>query len=697
MKKSAKPKSSRRTSETNNERNGNLGFEAKLWSAADLLRSNMDPAEYKHVVLGLLFLKYISDAFEERREWLRTAVSDKNSDYHGEDPEDLLEDRDEYAAENVFWVPLEARWEKLQANATQPTIGKLVDDAMDAIERENQTLKGVLPKIYAMPGLDKQNLGKLIDLVSGICLGSAEHRAKDTLGRVYEYFLARFASAEGKGGGEFYTPTGIVRLLVEMIEPYSGRVYDPCCGSGGMFVQSLRFIEAHGGNKDRLSVYGQESNHTTWRLARMNLAIRGIEANLGRKHADSFREDLHPDLRADFILANPPFNISEWHGETLRDDVRWKYGIPPVGNANYAWVQHFVHHLAPGGVAGFVLANGSMSTNTSGEGEIRKNLIEANMVDCIIALPGQLFYATPIPVCLWFIRRNKSGEPSSPTPFSHGAKGSDHFRGNFDFSGLVENARKLRKKQTFAEEILWEMVRDRRFMGLKFRRQHQFGPYILDFYCDAFKLVVELDGAVHGTESRAAKDHKRDEYLRSMGLMVVRLQNQIVLDNPEDTLTRIQTVLNSSPSGRGGVRVNRFRARRGETLFIDARKKGSLIDRTHRELSEEEIAEITRTYHAWRGDGQQLPSTFGRGAGGEGTKYKDKPGFCKSATLDDIRSNNHILTPGRYVGAEAIEDDGVPFEEKMAEFSERLYEQMKESKELDAVIRKNLEVLGYGE
>ncbi len=531
-------KSKGKTSKPKNDRNANLGFETKLWSAADLLRSNMDPAEYKHVVLGLLFLKYISDAFEERREWLRMAVADKSSDYHGEEPDDLIEDRDEYTAENVFWVPREARWENLKGNATQPTIGKLVDDAMDAIERENQTLKGVLPKIYAMPGLDKQNLGKIIDLVSGIGLGSAEHRAKDTLGRVYEYFLARFASAEGKGGGEFYTPTGIVRLLVEMIEPYSGRVYDPCCGSGGMFVQSLKFIESHGGQKDKLSIYGQESNHTTWRLAKMNLAIRGIEANLGRKHADSFREDLHPDLRADFILANPPFNISEWHGETLRDDVRWKYGVPPTGNANFAWIQHFVHHLAPGGVAGFVLANGSMSTNQSGEGEIRKNLIEADLVDCIIALPGQLFYATQIPVCLWFLAKDRSN--------------------------------------------------------------------------------------------------------------------------------------------------GKFRNRSGETLFIDARKMGTLIDRTHRELSEEEILEIARTYHAWRGEEK------------DGI-YEDKPGFCKSASLDDIRTHHHVLTPGRYVGAAAIEDDGVPFEEKMAELTDRLYEQIKESKELDTIIRKNLEVLGYGE
>ena len=321
-----------------------------------------------------------------------------------------MEDRDEYVADNVFWVPREARWESIQADAKQPTIGKTIDDAMEAIEHENPTLKGVLPKIYGLPGLDKQSLGKLIDLIGGIGLGSAEHQARDTLGRVYEYFLSRFASAEGKGGGEFYTPSSVVRLLVEMIEPYEGRVYDPCCGSGGMFVQSVKFVEAHNGQRDQVSIYGQEYNRTTWRMARMNLAIRGLEAHLGSKHADNFREDLHPDLRADFILANPPFNVSEWHGEQLRDDVRWKYGVPPTGNANFAWVQHFIHHLAPHGVAGFVLANGSMSSMQSGEGDIRRRLVEADLVDCVVALPDNLFYATAIPVCLWFLARDKGND-----------------------------------------------------------------------------------------------------------------------------------------------------------------------------------------------------------------------------------------------------------------------------------------------
>src|SRR5215472_3900644 len=361
--------------ETKNGNGANLGFEQKLWQAADKMRGHMDPAEYKHVALGLIFLKYISDAFEEQRASL--AKED------GADPED----RDEYTAENIFWVPKAARWPHLQANAKQPTIGKLIDDAMVAIEKENPSLKGVLPKDYNRPALDKHRLGELIDLIATIGLGDKESRSKDILGRVYEYFLGQFASAEGKKGGEFYTPRCVVRLLVEMIEPYKGRVYDPCCGSSGMFVQSEEFIERHGGRIGDLSIYGQESNPTTWKLAKMNLALRGIEANLGPHNADTFRTDLHKDLRADFILANPPFNMSDWGGENLKEDVRWKYGVPPAGNANFAWVQHIVHHLGPNGIAGFVLANGSMSSNQSGEDEIRQSLVEADLVDCMIALP----------------------------------------------------------------------------------------------------------------------------------------------------------------------------------------------------------------------------------------------------------------------------------------------------------------------
>ncbi|BBO21251.1 MAG: DNA methyltransferase [Rhodocyclaceae bacterium] len=536
----------------------NLGFEAKLWAAADALRNNMDAAEYKHVVLGLIFLKYISDAFEAKHAELE---AQKMQGADAEDP-------DEYRAASIFWVPPEARWKYLKSMAPQPTIGQLVDDAMAAIERDNASLKGVLPKDYARPGLDKQRLGQIINLVSDISFspspstgegggGGETQRAKDTLGRVYEYFLARFASAEGKSGGQFYTPSRVVRVLVEMLAPYKGRVYDPCCGSGGMFVSSEKFIEAHSGKLGDISIYGQESNYTTWRLAKMNLAIRGIDAQIA--HGDTFHQHAHPDLKADYVLANPPFNDSDWRGELLKNDKRWVYGVPPAGNANFAWVQHFIHHLAPTGQAGFVLANGSMSSNQSGEGDIRKAIIEADLVDCMVALPGQLFYSTQIPVCLWFLTRNKRG--TSPSP---------------------------------------------------------------------------------------------------------------------------------AKAGEGRGEGHRFRDRRHETLFIDARKLGSMVDRTHRELTDDDLAKIAGTYHAWRGDvGHSRES-------GDPTTYQDIPGFCKSATLDDIRKHGHVLTPGRYVGAEAAEDDGEPFEDKMKRLAETLHEQQKEAAKLDAAIAANLKGLGYG-
>jgi type I restriction enzyme M protein len=501
---------------------------------ADTLRGSMDAAEYKHVVLGLIFLKYISDAFEE----LHTKLESEKA--QGADPEDP----DEYrgADHPVFWVPPEARWAHLKAQAKQPTIGQLVDDAMAGIERDNPTLKGVLPKDYGRPALDKQRLGQIIDMISNIRVGDAESRSKDVLGRVYEYFLSQFASAEGKKGGEFYTPRCVVRLLVEMIEPFSGRVYDPCCGSSGMFVQSVEFIKAHSngnGNGGKatgdISIYGQESNYTTWRLAKMNLAIRGIDGQIA--HGDTFHNDRHPDLKANFILANPPFNVSDWGGERLRDDKRWQYGIPPAGNANFAWVEHIAYHLAPNGVAGFVLANGSMSSNQSGEGEIRKNLIEADLVDCMIALPGQLFYSTQIPACLWFLARDRKN--------------------------------------------------------------------------------------------------------------------------------------------------GKFRDRRGHVLFIDTRKMGSMVDRTHRELTNDDIARITDTYHAWRGEK-------------DADNYEDVPGFCKAASFEEIRMHDHVLTPGRYVGAEAQEDDGEVFEEKLKRLTATLHEQQAEAAKLDATITANLEELGYG-
>ncbi|WP_439492010.1 type I restriction-modification system subunit M [Bosea sp. (in: a-proteobacteria)] len=397
----AAPVSSRAKPARSNGNGGDLGFEADLFKAADKLRGNMEPSDYKHVALGLIFLKHISDSFEAKRAELL-------ADYP-----DGAEDPDEYAAENVFWVPKEARWSHLQANAKQPSIGKMIDEAMIAIEKRNETLKGVLPKDYARPALNAVMLGELIDLISGIALGQEKGEARDVLGRVYEYFLGQFAGSEGKRGGEFYTPRSVVRVMVEMIEPYKGRVYDPCCGSGGMFVQSEKFALEHEGRIGDIAIYGQESNYTTWRLCKMNLAVRGIDADIKWNSEGSFHKDELRDLKADFVLANPPFNISDWGGDRLREDVRWKYGVPPTGNANFAWVQHIVHHLSPSGVAGVVLANGSMSSTQNSEGDIRRALIEGvdgapGVVDCIVALPGQLFYSTQIPVCLWFLARDKS-------------------------------------------------------------------------------------------------------------------------------------------------------------------------------------------------------------------------------------------------------------------------------------------------
>jgi type I restriction enzyme M protein len=500
-------------------------IEEVLWAAADKMRNNMDSGEYKHVVLGLIFLKYISDSFEEVFHTIK------------EDPEyydGLEEDRDAYLSEGVFWVPKEARWDFIKANAKKPEIGKMIDDAMIAIEKDNKSLRGVLAKNYARPDLDKTRLGELIDLISTIGLGDKENRGKDILGRIYEYFLGRFASAEGKGGGEFFTPQSVVKLLVQMIEPYKGRVYDPCCGSGGMFVQSEKFIESHGGNKNDISVFGEEMNPTTWKLCKMNLAIRGIEGNIGEQWGDTFHNDLHKDLKADFILANPPFNISDWGGERLRDDVRWKYGVPPAGNANYAWIQHMIHHLSPTGIAGFVLANGSLSSNTSGEGEIRKKLIEAGLVDCIVALPSQLFYTTQIPAALWFVSRDRH-------------------------------------------------------------------------------------------------DHK-------------------------------------------------FRDRHDEILFIDARKMGTMVTRKNRDLMDEDLLKITDTYHEWR--------TIGG-------KFEDIKGFCKSAKITEVEKNGFVLTPGRYVGSDYVEEDDEVFEERMNRLTYELARQFEKSKELEERIKKNLKGIGY--
>jgi type I restriction enzyme M protein len=523
----------RKSSDTPNseEQDGQATLERDLFLSADKLRKNLEPSDYKHVVLGLIFLRHISLAFEALHEALLL-----------EDPR-ASEDRDEYTGENIFWVPKEARWSHLQANAPQPTIGKLIDEAMAAIEAENPTLKGVLPKDYNRPALDKVMVGELINLISGIPLHTEGGKARDLLGRVYEYFLGGFAGSEGKRGGEFYTPRSVVRVLVEMLEPFpdpargvEGRVYDPCCGSGGMFVQAERFLEAHGGRIGQLAIYGQESNYTTWRLAKMNLAVRGIDASgIAWNNEGSFHKDEWRDKKFDFILANPPFNISDWGGERLREDVRWKYGVPPVGNANYAWLQHIIHHLAPSGTAGVVLANGSMSSGQSGEDAIRRAMVEADVVDCMIALPGQLFYSTQIPACLWFLSRNK--------------------------------------------------------------------------------------------------------------------QN------------------------------GRFRDRRGAVLFIDARKLGTLVDRTRKEFTDADIEKITRTYHAWRGEADV-------------GVYEDVPGFCKSATLEGIKAHGVVLTPGRYVGAADVEDDDVPFGERFATLKAKLDGQFAEAERLTDTIRAKLAKVG---
>jgi type I restriction enzyme M protein len=511
-------------------------LEATLWDAADELRGRMDSAQYKHVVLGIIFLKYVSDTFMVRHRELARLVGDPDSDYfmpNESAKKSVLEDRDEYTAEGVFWIPEGHRWDDLRKAAKQPDIGKRIDAAMEAIERENPTLKGVLPKNYTQRELSPEGIGGLIDTFSRQDLAAEEYSELDVLGRVYEYFLGQFASNEGKKAGEFYTPRSVVQLLVEMLQPYHGRVLDPACGSGGMFVQADKFVAAHGGSRNDISVFGQESNPTTWRLAKMNLALRGIEGNLGPQWRDSFHADAHPDLRADFVIANPPFNDSKWGGERLRQDVRWKYGVPPVQNANYAWLQHFLHHCAPTGTVGTVLANGSLSSQQNGEGEIRKAMVEADVVECIVALPPQLFYGTQIPVCLWFLTRNKAG------------------------------------------------------------------------------------------------------------------------------------VRNGSGT----------RPRQGETLFIDARQVGHMETRTLRALSDEDVLRISDTYHAWRGTDTS-----------SGQEYADVPGFCRAVTTTEIADHAYVLTPGRYVGSEAAEDDGEPLEEKIVRLSAEIRDGFKKREDVQAAV-----------
>ena len=513
------------------------GFEETLWDSANKLRGSVESSEYKHIVLSLIFLKFISDKFEARRVEI-------DNQYGAE----FLDMVDFYTMENVFYLPEDSRWSHVLKHAKQNDIAVKMDTALHDIEKNNPQLAGALPDNYfSRLGLDASKLSALIDTINNIdTLANECHMTEeDLVGRVYEYFLGKFAATEGKGGGEFYTPKSVVTLIAEMIEPYKGKIYDPCCGSGGMFVQSLKFINSHNGNQKDISIYGQEYTSTTYKLAKMNLAVRGISANLGDVAGDTFFKDQHPDLKADFIMANPPFNQKQWRADSeLTDDPRWDgYETPPTGNANYAWIMHMISKLSDNGTAGFVLANGSMSSNTSGEGELRRKMIENDLVDCMIALPGQLFYTTQIPVCLWFLTKNK---------------------------------------------------------------------------------------------------HTNTE--------------------------------------------QGFKSREGETLFIDARQMGALMEgsRTTKELSVDELSDIARTYHAWRGE---------KGNG----EYKDKAGFCKAATLDEIKANDYVLTPGRYVGAAELEDDGIPFEVKMKELSQTLYQQMQEADELDSVIRQNLEALGYGE
>ena len=494
----------------------NPSFEQQLFKAADKLRKNIDAAEYKYVVLGLVFIKYISETFNELYEKL-------DADAYS-DPED----RDEYLAENVFFVPQVARWSHIHNSAKLPSVGEIIDEAMEAIEKENKELKNVLPKVYGKANLDKASLGQLIDLISNTELQAENEKSKDLFGRVYEYFLGEFANAEGKKGGQFYTPKSIVKLMVEMIEPYKGRVYDPACGSGGMFVMSEKFVTEHQGNINDITVYGQESNQTTWKLSKMNLAIRNINSQFVSWNTEgSFLKDAHPDLKADFILANPPFNQKEWGIDILQDDARWKHGIPPDGNANYGWMMHMLYHLAPKGVMATVLSNGSLSSNTSGEGDIRERFVEEDLVECIVALPKQLFFNTGIPACIWFLRREKANKSK-------------------------------------------------------------------------------------------------------------------------------------------------------EVLFIDASEMGYMQDRVHRDFAEEDIDKITQTYHSWR----------------KGGDYEDIKGFCKSATIEEIQKHNHVLTPGRYVGIPDEEDDGIPFEEKMAELSTTLKEQMEKEAQLNQEIKEQLSNIG---
>jgi len=640
-----------------NGNNNEEPLEKQLWKAADKLRKNIDAAEYKHVVLGLIFLKYISDAFTKLYEKLESG----EGEYAGADPED----KDEYKAENVFFVPEKARWNSLLSKAKQPTIGKSIDEAMDAIEKENPSLKGVLPKVYARQNLDPASLGELIDLIGNIALGNTKERSADILGHVFEYFLGEFALAEGKKGGQFYTPRSVVQLLIEMLEPYKGRVLDPCCGSGGMFVQSEKFVLQHSGKINDISIYGQESNQTTWRLAKMNLAIRGIDSSqLKWNNEGSFLNDAHKDLKADYIIANPPFNVSDWSGDLLRKDGRWKYGVPPTSNANYAWIQHFMYHLAPNGQAGFVLAKGSLTTKSGGEGEIRKALVEVNLIDCIVNLPPKLFLNTQIPASLWFMSRNRtngkfrnrSGEilfidarnmghlinrrtkvlseediheiaetyhnwRNAPQPPKGGVKSPSVLKSSNPalYGELSKRAKEMRNNPTKAERMLWERLKNKQ-LGAKFRQQHIVNKFIVDFCSIEKALVIEVDGDIHDKQKEA--DAQRSKILEKEGFTIIRFKNEEVINNIEFVISKIEETLKKSPSGDLGA-------------------------------------------------------------------YIDIKGFCNSTPIERVKELDYVLTPGRYVGL-AEEEDDFDFKERFNSLKSEFDEQLKEEERLNKMIAENL-------
>jgi len=643
-----------------------LAYANQLWKAADTLRGQIDAAEYKHVVLGLLFLKYISDSFEARKDELKAEL--EADGITGPQLENLLENRDEYTAERVFWVPPEARWQNLQNQAARPDIATLIDDAILAVERDNPSLKGKLPRDYARRSIAPEKMKGLIDLIADIGFKGDRAKARDTLGRVYEYFLGKFAQAEGKLGGEFFTPRCIVRLLVEMLEPYEGRVYDPCCGSAGMFVQSERFVEAHGGQKTDISIFGQESNPTTWRLAHMNLAIRGIEANLGAQPADSFLRNLHPDLKADYILANPPFNISDWSGKLLEKDPRWRYGTPPAGNANYAWIQHFIHHLAPpnghgGGVAGFVMANGSLSSGSGGEGEIRQRIVEDDLVDCIVALPAQLFLTTGIPACLWFLTRDKTGK-NLP-------KGGRDRKGET----LFIDARKLGTMQTRTLRVLTggddgeSMLAD-----LPAPRP---GAY--------FAYAIACEGGSYYIGQTDNLPQRWQAHVTGQGADWTKKNKPIHIAHCEEFASREAAVKREqelkTTAGRRWLKKAIAEGR--------ARQAGGMGDPNF----DSDLGRIIYAFRQWRGE--PAPEWWDEAEHGK-WEYRDIPGFCKAATIEGIGKHGFVLTPGRYVGAEAQEDDGEPFVEKYPRLLAELEECFAEGERLTAIVRHRLTSVKHG-